>query len=67
MAQGSARFTAYKRLSAGLLMSLLRLFYIQRRSVFAPHATSRNTLVQPAFVSCWTCAATLWPSVDTRA
>ena len=37
------------------------------RSVFAPEAVSLNTFSQPAAVSSATCAATLWPSVETRA
>ena len=35
------------------------------RSVCAPLATSRNTLSAPAPWSAATCAATLWPSVET--
>jgi transposase len=37
------------------------------RSVFAPLAVSRQTFSAPAARNCFTCASTLWPSVDTRA
>jgi hypothetical protein len=37
------------------------------RSVLAPLATSRNTFPAPAAFKAATCAATFWPSVDTRA
>jgi hypothetical protein len=36
-------------------------------SVLVPLATSRNTCAAPAARKAATCAATLWPSVDTRA
>jgi hypothetical protein len=35
------------------------------RSVLAPLATSRNTFATPAAFKAATCAATLWPSVET--
>ena len=37
------------------------------RLVLAPLATSRNTFPAPAAFSAATCAATLWPSVETLA
>ena len=37
------------------------------RSVFAPLAVSRKTFSAPAARNCFTCASTLWPSVDTLA
>jgi len=37
------------------------------RSARAPLAVSRKTFSAPAARNCFTCASTLWPSVDTRA
>ncbi len=34
---------------------------------WAPLAVSQNTFSAPAARSCFTCASTLWPSVETRA
>jgi hypothetical protein len=53
------------RLSRRIVAAVNRLSCA--RSILAPLATSRNTFPAPAARSWRTCAASLCPSVDTRA